>query len=419
MNRLQRHRVVVTGLGAITPLALNVKEMWAGLLAGRSGVALITQFDASGLPCRIAAEVKGFNPRDYIHFKEARRMSRVSLLAVAAAQEAVSDAGLSIPVPEPDRTGVLIGTGMGGFERSDGAMQAYRTRGLRAIGPFDLISSVPNMPAFHVGREIQAKGPLSTVVAACATGTQSIGEGAEWIRHGRADVVVAGGAEGLVHIGTIAGFIAMRGLSLRNDEPEKASRPFEAGRDGFVAGEGAGVVILERLEHALARGAHIHAEVLGHASSADAFHPAAPDPNGAGAVRAMRWALEDAGVSVEEVDYINPHGSSTPLNDKTETMAIKSLFGEHAYRVAISSSKSMLGHLMGAAGAVEAIVSILTLEHDIIHPTINYDTPDPECDLDYVPNVARKAEVNVVLSNSFGLGGQNACVVLAKFDANT
>jgi 3-oxoacyl-(acyl-carrier-protein) synthase len=255
-------------------------------------------------------------------------------------------------------------------------------------------------------------------VAACATGTQSIGEGAEWIRWGRADVVVAGGAEGLVHIGTIAGFIAMHGLSLRNDEPEKASRPFDADRDGFVAGEGAGVVVLERLEHALARGAHIHAEVLGHASSADAFHPAAPDPSGAGAVRAMRWALEDAGVSVEEVDYINPHGSSTPLNDKTETMAIKDLFGEHAYRVAISASKSMLGHLMGAAGAVEAIASILTLEHGIIHPTINYDTPDPECDLDYVPNVAREAEVNVVLSNSFGLGGQNACLVLAKFDAN-
>jgi 3-oxoacyl-(acyl-carrier-protein) synthase len=274
------------------------------------------------------------------------------------------------------------------------------------------------MPAFHVSRELQAKGPLSTVVAACATGTQSIGEGAEWIRRGSADVVVAGGAEGLVHLGTIAGFVAMRGLSLRNDEPEKACRPFDADRDGFVAGEGAGVVILERLEHALARGVHIYAEVLGHASSADAFHPAAPDPNGAGAVRAMRWALEDAGVSVEEVDYINPHGSSTPLNDKTETLAIKNLFGEHAYRVAISSSKSMLGHLMGAAGAVEAIASILTLEHGIIHPTINYDTPDPECDLDYVPNVAREAEVNVVLSNSFGLGGQNACLVLAKFDAN-
>ncbi|MCK4832085.1 MAG: beta-ketoacyl-ACP synthase II [Anaerolineales bacterium] len=418
MNRLQRHRVVVTGLGAITPLALNVKETWAGLLAGRSGVALITQFDASDLPCRIAAEVKGFNPRDYVHFKEARRMSRVSLLAVAAAQEAVADAGLSVPVPEPERTGVLIGTGMGGFERSDKAMQGYRARGLRAIGPFDLISSVPNMPAFHVSRELQAKGPLSTVVAACATGTQSIGEGAEWIRRGSADVVVAGGAEGLVHIGTIAGFIAMHGLSLRNDEPEKASRPFDADRDGFVSGEGAGVVVLERLEHALARGAHIYAEVLGQASSADAFHPAAPDPNGAGAVRAMRWALEDAGVSAEEVDYINPHGSSTPLNDKTETMAIKNLFGEHAYRVAISASKSMLGHLMGAAGAVEAIASILTLEHGIIHPTINYDTPDPECDLDYVPNVARKAEVNVVLSNSFGLGGQNACLVLARFDAN-
>lgn len=341
-------------------------------------------------------------------------MARVSQLAVAAVQEAMADAGLPTPVPEPERTGVLVGTGMGGFERADDATQAYRKRGLRAVGPFALLSCVPNMPAFHVGHEIGATGPLSTIVAACATGTQCIGEAAEWIRRGSADVVAAGGAEGLIHFAIIGGFSAMRGLSLRNGEPERASRPFDADRDGFVIGEGAGVVILERLEHAQARGASVYAEVLGHSSSADAFHPAAPDPEGRGAVRAMRWALRDAGIAPERVDYVNAHGSSTPLNDATETKAIKTVFGEHAYRLPTSSSKSMLGHLMGGAGAVEAIASVLTIKHGVIHPTINYETPDPECDLDYVPNVARKADVSIVLSNSFGLGGQNACLVLGS-----
>jgi len=382
---------------------------------GRSGVALITQFDASDLPCRIAAEVKGFDPVQYVSFKDARRMARVSLLALAAAREAIADAGLSTPVPEPERTGVLIGTGMGGFERAAEALELYRAKGLRGVGPFAFLACVPNMPAYHVGLDIQATGPLSTIVSACATGTQAIGEGAEWIRRGAADVVLAGGAEGLVHVATVGGFAVLRGLSLRNHEPERACRPFDAERDGFVIGEGAGVVVLEELEHARARGAEIYAEVLGQASSADAFHPAAPDPDGAGAVRAMRWALEDAQVDPEQVDYINAHGSSTPLNDATETKAIKTLFGEHAYQVAISSTKSMLGHLMGAAGAVEAIVTVLTIKHGIIHPTINYETPDPACDLDYVPNMARRAEVNLALSNSFGLGGQNACLVLGKY----
>lgn len=415
MHIQKRPRVVITGLGAVTPLALNVPETWEGLLAGRSGIGPITQFDASDLPCQIAGEAKGFDPADYIDFKAARRMARVSQLAVAAAQEAMKDAGLPFPVADPERTGVLVGTGMGGFERADNAIQAYRKKGIRSVGPFDLISSVPNMPAYHVGLEIGAKGPLSTVVAACATGTQSIGEAAEWIRRGAADVVLAGGAEGLIHPGSIAGFSVMRGLSVRNDEPEKASRPFDADRDGFVVGEGAGIVVLERLEHAQARGAAIYAEFLGHASSADAFHPAAPDPDGAGAVRAMQWALRDAGLAPEAVDYVNAHGSSTPLNDAVETKAIKALFGEHAYRLAISSTKSMLGHLMGAAGAVEAIATILTVKNNVIHATINYETPDPECDLDYVPNLARHTEVNIAISNSFGLGGQNACVVLGSF----
>lgn len=415
MNDRAHSRVVITGLGAVTPLALNVAEMWDGLLAGRSGVTKITQFDASDLACQIAAEVKGFDPEKHINFKEARRMARVSQLAIAAAQEAMADAGIPIPVPEPERTGVLVGTAMGGYERADKAAFAYRQKGMRVVRPFDLISSLPNMPAYHVGFDIGAKGPLNTVVAACATGTQAIGEGAEWIRRGIADIVVAGGAEGLVYYAALVGFIAMRGLSLRNDEPEKASRPFDADRDGFVFGEGAGVLVLERLEHALARGAQIYAEVLGYASSADAFHVAAPDPEGAGAVRAMRWALQDAGLAHQDVDYVNAHGSSTQLNDEVETKALKSFFGEHAYRLAISSSKSMLGHLMGAAGAVEAIATALTIKHDIIHPTINLETPDPACDLDYVPNVARKAKVNIALTNSFGLGGQNASLVLGKY----
>ena len=410
-----RPRVVITGVGAVTPLGLNVPDMWDALLAGRSGVTNITQFDASDLPCQIAAEVKGFDPRAYINFKEARRMARVSQLSVAAAQEAMRDAGLPTPVSEPERTGVLVGTAMGGYDRADVAAQDYRRKGLRTVGPFDLISSLPNMPAYHVGREIEAKGPLSTVVAACATGTQAIGDGAEWIRRGAADIVVVGGAEGLVYYANVVGFIAMRGLSLRNDEPERASRPFDADRDGFVIGEGAGILVLERLEHALVRGAHIYAEVLGYASSADAFHVAAPDPDGAGAIRAMRWAMQDAGIAPEQVDHVNAHGSSTPLNDQVETKAVKNLFGEHAYRLTMNSTKSMLGHLLGAAGAVEAIATALSIEQDLLHPTINYETPDPECDLDYVPNVTRKAEINIALSNSFGLGGQNASLVLSKY----
>lgn len=402
-------------MGAITPLGLDVATTWEGLVAGKSGVGLITQFDASDTPCKIAAEVRGFDPARYINFKEARRMARVSQLAVAAAQEAMTDAGMPTPVPVPERTGVLLGVAMGGFDRANSGVQAYLERGLRAVGPFDLISSLPNMPAFHVGLEIGAKGPLNTVVAACATGTQSIGEAAEWIRRGAADVVVAGGAEGLIHYATVNGFVAMRVLSLRNDAPERACRPFDADRDGLILGEGAGVLVLESLEHALRRGARIYAEVLGHASSADCSHVAAPDPDGAGAIRAMTWALRDAGIAPQEVDYINAHGSSTQLNDAVETGAIKKLFGEHAYRLAISSSKSMLGHLLGAAGSVEAIASVLSIDRAIIHPTINYETPDPACDLDYVPNVAREATVRVALSNSFGLGGQNACLVLRRY----
>jgi beta-ketoacyl-acyl-carrier-protein synthase II len=415
MMRSGRSRVVITGLGAITPLAHSVAETWQGLLAGRSGVGPITQFDASDLPCRIAAEVKDFRPEEYIDYKDARRMSRAAQLAVAAAQEAVEDAGLANPFTYPERVGVLIGTGIGGFEKGSEGMEAYRDRGLRGVGPFTLISALANMPSYYVGSLFGALGPLNTVVAACATGTQSIGEAAEWIRRGSADVVITGGVEGLIHPGSIAGFAAMRALSQMNDEPKRASRPFDKDRDGFVVGEAAGIVVLERLEVALARGARIYAEVLGQSSCADAFHPAAPHPEGKGAIRAMRWALDDAGLTPDAVDYVNAHGSSTPLNDSTETLAIKEVFGGHAYELMVSSTKSMLGHLMGAAGAVEAMACILSLRDGIVHPTINYETPDPECDLDYVPNEARNADVEVTLSNSFGLGGQNACLVLGKY----
>lgn len=415
-----RPRVVITGMGAMSPLGHSARESWESAVAGRSGVGPITQFDASDFPCRIAGEVKDFEPGDYMDFKEARRMSRASQLAVAAAGMAVSDACLGPTVPDAEGTGVVIGTGMGGLERADENLQVLRSRGLSRVSPFSLTSSLPNMPSHHVSLMAQTMGPISTVIAACATGTQAIGEAMEFIRRGAAHTVVAGGVEGLVHEAALAGFTAMRALSTAyNDCPERASRPFDADRDGFILSEGAGVVVLERLDRALERGAHIYAEVLGHASSSDAFHVAAPDPEGEGAVRAMRWAVKDAGIELDEMNYINAHGSSTPINDRVETLAIKKLFGEMAYGIAVSSTKSVMGHAMGGTGALEAIFCAFALQEGILPPTINYETPDPDCDLDYVPNVARRAEIRVAMSNSFGLGGQNACLILQRFDNGT
>lgn len=409
---MSRRRVVVTGVGAITPLGLTAEETWQGLLAGRSGIGPITQFDSSHLPVHIAGEVKGFDPARYIPKKEARRMSRASQLAVAAAQEALAQAGLTPPLGE--RAGVVMGTGIGGLEWAFAQARVLWEHGAERVSPFGITASLPNMPAHHISQWAQALGPISAVVTACAAGTQAVGEGAELIRRGAADVVIAGGVEGFIHEIAIAGFYAMRAISTRNDEPERASRPFDAQRDGFVLAEGAGVLVLESWEHARARGAPILAEVLGYASSSDGFHVAQPDPEGQGAMRAIRWALEDAGVRPEEVDYINAHGTATPLNDVVETRAIKGVFGPHAYRVPVSATKSMIGHAMGGAGAIEAVVCVLTLRDQIIHPTINLEEPDPECDLDYVPGQARRADVRVVLSNSFGLGGQNACLVMGR-----
>jgi len=412
----KRRRVVVTGMGAMTPLGLTLEETWEGLLAGRSGIGPITQFDASELPVRIAGELKGFEPRQYINFKEARRMARCSQVAVGTAQEALADAGLALPLADEERVGVLVGSGVGGFERAVAGIDLFRTQGISRVNPFVLTSMLVNMPSHHVSYWAGAKGPISTVVAACATGTQAAGEASECIRRGAADVMICGSVEALIHFSPIIGFAAMRALSTRNDEPERASRPFDAERDGFVFSEGCAILVLESLEHAQARGARIHAEVLGHASSSDAFHVAQPDPEGRGASRAMQWALDDAGVTPSDVDYINAHGSSTPISDPIETRAIKRTFGERACKIPINSTKSMIGHAMGGAGAIETAVCVLTIKRGVIHQTLNLENPDPECDLDYVPEGARQADVRVALNNSFGLGGQNACLVLGRYE---
>ena len=427
MNHNHRPRIVITGLGAISPLGLTAAEFWAGLLAGRSGISRITQFDASNLPCQIAGEVKNFDPKQYMDFKEARRMSRCSQMAIATAREALTDAGFALTgfgtssvaaeSADPERVAVVFGTAIGGLEKADEGITALRAGGYSKINPFAVPGSVPNMPAHHISQVYHTLGPLNTIVTACASGTQSVGEAAELIRRGAADVVITGGVEATIRDFSLGGFAAMRALPLTfNDNPEKASRPFNADREGFVYSEGCAVIVIEELQHALRRGATIYAEIIGQASSSDAYHMAAPDPTAEGAVRSMRWALNDAGIDPSDIDYINAHGTSTPANDAGETLGIKKLFGEHAYSVPISSTKSMIGHPMGAAGALEAIVCALTIRDGVMHPTINYENPDPECDLDYVPNTARQAAVRTTLSNSFGLGGQNACLVLRKYE---
>ena len=410
-----RRRVVITGLGAITCLGLNVHDFWQGLLAGRSGIGPITQFDASAYPCRIAAEVKGFEARQYMDFKEARRTARCTHFAVAAARQALDDARLTIPLADEQRVGVLLGTGVGGLPEAIEGLKTMQEKGGMRLNPFAGTAILANMPTFHVANTLGAKGYNSTVVTACAAGTQAVGEAAAVIRRGAADVMLTGGVEAIICEMAIAVFCVMRALTTRNDEPDKASRPFDAQREGFILGEGAGILVLEELAHALGRGTTIYAEVLGQAANSDAYHVAAPDPEARGAILAMREALADAGLTLDQVDYINAHGTGTPLNDAAETLAIKQVFGEYAYKVPISSTKSMVGHAMGAAGAQEAMVCALTIRDQIIHPTVNYEFPDPACDLYYVPNQARPALVDITLSNSFGLGSQNACLVLGRF----
>ena len=414
---MKAQRAVITGMGAVTPLGSSIDLFWTGLINGVSGVRKITQFDASEFPCQIAGEIPDFNPDLYLDQKEARRLPRSAQIALASAIQAVSDAGLPGTMPDKERAAVIYGTALGGIDQIDEGIITLRTQGISRVSPFTIPFGIPNLASFLIARQFQCLGPNSTIVTACATGTQTIGEAAELIRHGKADIVISGGTEALIKDYSVAGFCAMRALPLNyNENPQAASRPFDANREGFILSEGAGAIVVESLEHALNRGARIYAEIRGQSSTSDAFHIAQPDPDAEGAIRTMRWALDDAGIPPSEIDYINAHGTSTPLNDSTETKAIKAVFGEHAYKLAVSSTKSMIGHAMGASGTLEAIACVMSVVNDLIHPTINYSTPDPECDLDYVPNQARKRRVGYALSNSFGLGGQNACLIIKKYD---
>ena len=415
-NKSNRPRVVITGLGAMSPLGESPETFWDGLVTGRSGIDKMVITDSTEFPCKFSGEVLGFDPTDYIDRKEARRMGRFSQFAVAAAQQALNHSGLDLDKEDRERIGVVLGNGSGGYPETEQAVRTLVSRGGMKINPFYLPTMLCNMAAANVSRLNGLYGYTNTIVTACAAGTQGIGEAAEAIRRGAADVIISGGTEaGLCQLGQ-GGFNVINALTRRTDDPTKVSRPFDADRDGFVPAEGAGVLILESLEHAISRGANILAEILGQASSSDAFHLVQPDDQGAGAARAIIWALEDAGISGSDVDYINAHGTSTPLNDLAETKAIKKAFGSHAYKIPISSTKSMIGHALGGAGALEAIACIKSIENNIIHPTVNYETKDKECDLDYVPNKARKTRVDITLSNSFGFGGQNACLIIGKFD---
>jgi 3-oxoacyl-[acyl-carrier-protein] synthase II len=415
---LVRNRVVVTGLGAVTPLGNDVEETWEGLLAGRSGVDWIRRFDASALGVQIAGEVKGFDAQRILGRRAARRNDRFSLFALAAAREAVEDAHCDFGQDGVDagRAGVLIGTGIGGVLTLIEAYDVYLERGPERVSPFMVTALMPNAASALIAIDQGVTGVNFAISSACATGAHAIGEAAQMIRRGEVDVMICGGSEAGMHPLSLSAFVNMRAVSTRNDAPQSASRPFDADRDGFVMSEGAGVLVLESLEHARARGASIRAELLGYGASADAFHVTAPDESGAGAAKAMTAALKDAGLTPDRVDYINAHGTSTPLNDGIETRAIRAVFGEHADHVAVSSTKSMLGHLMGAAGAVEAIACVRSLETGWVHATINYENLDPACDLDYVPNHPRYLEPCITLSNSFGFGGHNACLTLSRWE---
>ncbi|MXY45817.1 MAG: beta-ketoacyl-ACP synthase II [Chloroflexi bacterium] len=410
-----RKRVVITGMGAVTPLGDSIDAYWASLKKGESGIGTMTLADPADYPCKVAGEIPDFDPGKYINPREARRMARFSQTAVAAAALAIEDAELNLSAEDEERMGVVMGNGNGGFPDTEANARTLFNRGGMRISPFFIPMILPNMAAANVSRIFGLKGYTSTVITACAAGTQGIGEAAEAIRRGAADVVLGGGCEaGICQLG-LGGFNVIKALSRSEVSPDKASRPFDANRDGFVPAEGAAILVMESLEHAMDRGANILAEVSGYGVSSDAFHAVQPDEDGAGAARAMRWAIENADMHPADIDYINAHGTSTPKNDMVETLAIKKVFGEGAYDVPISSTKSMIGHALGGAGALEAVACVKTIQDGIIHPTINYETADPDCDLDYVPNEARRAQVNTVLSNSFGFGGQNACIVLSKY----
>jgi 3-oxoacyl-[acyl-carrier-protein] synthase II len=412
---VEPRRVVLTGLGALTPVGNTTEEFWSALKQGKSGVGPITRFDATDYPTRIAGEVRGFDEGKYVDKKEARRLDPYLKYAIATSVMAVEDAALDPAKVDSTRFGVLIGSGIGGITTLIEGEDVRRTKGVDRVSPFVIPMLIVNMAAGLVSMRFGARGPNSSVVTACATGNHAIGDAYKIIQRGDADVMIAGGAEAMIVPLTIAGFCSMKAMSTRNDEPERASRPFDAGRDGFVCGEGAGIVVLEALEHAVRRDARIYGEIVGYGMTADAHHMTAPDPEGDGATRAMQLALAAAGIEPGAVGYVNAHGTSTPYNDKFETIAIKRVFGEHARKVAVSSTKSMTGHLLGAAGGIEAIATTLAIYHGLLPPTINYDTPDPECDLDYVPNQARKVDVEYALSNAFGFGGTNATLAFRRY----
>jgi 3-oxoacyl-[acyl-carrier-protein] synthase II len=411
-----KRRVVITGMGAVTPLGNSVAETWEGICRGKSGIAPITRFDCTAFETKIAGEVKGFDPIQYVNKKELRRLDDFIIYALAAAEMAMTDAGLVIGEERAERTGVIIGSGIGGLATIEKEKEAILQGGPRKMSPFTIPAILANLAAGHVSIRFGAKGPINCTVTACAAGTCAIGDAARIIADGYAEVMIAGGTEAAITAMSVAGFNAMRALSKRNDEPEKASRPFDRDRDGFVMGEGSGIVILEALPHALARGARIQGELVGYGLTGDAFHMAAPPPGHEGAARAMKAALQDAGMDASEIDYINAHGTSTPLNDACEAEAIKTVFGEHARRLAVSSSKSMTGHMFGAAGGLEAILCLKAIGEGVLPPTINLDHPDPACDLDFVPHMARKMEIRTAMSNSFGFGGVNAVLIFRKWE---
>jgi 3-oxoacyl-[acyl-carrier-protein] synthase II len=412
---VDKTRVVITGLGAVTPLGNTAEEFWASLIQGKSGIGPITRFDSTDFSTRIAGEVKGFDALKFVDKKDDRKLDLYLKYALACAVMAVEDAGLDPAKENGDRFGVLVGSGIGGLSTLLDSHKVLLDKGPDRVSPFFIPMLIINMASGLISMRFGARGPNSSVVTACATGNHAIGDATRIIQRGDADMMIAGGAEAIIIPLTIAGFCQMRAMSTRNEEPAKASRPFDAERDGFVCGEGGGLVVLESLEHARRRDARIYAEVVGYGMTGDAHHMTAPDPEGDGAARAMAAALRDAAVQPSEVGYINAHGTSTPYNDKFETIAIKRVFGEHARRLPVSSTKSMTGHLLGAAGGIEAIATTLAIYHGILPPTINYEKPDPECDLDYVPNQARKQDVEVALSNAFGFGGTNAILAFRKY----
>ncbi len=411
-----RKRVVVTGIGVVTPIGNNAREFWEGLLEGRNGVDYITHFDPKEHDTKFAAEVKNFDPSPVLDSREVRRMDLFSQYAMVATAEAVQDAGLNMEQEDPNRVGVIFGSGIGGLFSFETEHRKMLERGVRRISPYFITQMIIDIAAGHISMRYGMKGPNYATVSACATASHAIGDAVRLLRYGDADVMLAGGSEAAITPMGVGGFNALKALSTRNDDPQHASRPFDKQRDGFVMGEGAGVLVLETLDHALARGAKIYAEIRGVGFTADAHHITAPAPGGEGAVRAMRRAIEDGELQLEEIDYINAHGTSTQYNDKSETQAIKTLFGDHAYKLNVSSTKSMTGHLLGAAGAVELAATVLAVHHDVIPPTINYEEPDPECDLNYTPNQPEKRRVYAAISNTFGFGGHNACITVSKYE---